>query len=153
VGLMCPECIFVTAALDAVTPHPKCLRVDRKKSTTALTKIVTPEAQKAIIASGLGEYELHLINSFNAPLFWPVRKDNGTVAYRNGTAFFLDAGHGPFGVTACHVVEGWERSCIEHQAGGLQLAGHRQFSPVDWAARVTDKDAEIDIAGSSARTF
>jgi hypothetical protein len=111
-----------------------------------LSKIATPDDQRAVLASGLGEYELHLINSFNVPVFWTVRKENGTISYRNGTAFFLNAGQGPFGVTASHVIDGWRRSCKEQEAGALHLSGHRNLLSIDWTARVIDEDADIDIA-------
>jgi hypothetical protein len=111
-----------------------------------LSKIATPQDQQAVITSGLGRVELELINSFNAPLFWTIRRDNGAVGYRNGTAFFLDAGQGLFGVTANHVVDGWKRCCLEQDAGSLHLSGHRELLAIDWDERVIDADAAIDIA-------
>jgi len=111
-----------------------------------MAKIVTPEEQKAIISSGLGKYELQLVNSFNAPLFWTIRKEDGTLGFRNGTAFFLNAGQRPFGVTAWHVVEGWKRSRAEQGGERLQLAGDQNSLAIDWAARVIDEDPAIDIA-------
>jgi hypothetical protein len=112
----------------------------------ALSKIATPQDQQAVITSGLGRAELELINSFNVPLFWGIRKDSGAIGYRNGTAFFLNAGQRPFGVTATHVIEGWKRSCLEQEAGPLYLSGHRELLTIDWDARVIDADASIDIA-------
>lgn len=53
---------------------------------------------------GLGEAELELVGSFCAPLYWVTgRMPDGSPIARNGTAFFLNAGQGVFGVTACHV--------------------------------------------------
>jgi hypothetical protein len=43
------------------------------------------------------------------------------VRVRNGTAFFLDAGNGPFCVTASHVVEGWKQDCKNLNVVALQL--------------------------------
>jgi hypothetical protein len=111
-----------------------------------LPKIATPQDQQAVITSGLGRIELELINSFNAPLFWTIRRNYGAVGYRNGTAFFLDAGEGPFGVTASHVIDGWKRSCAEQEAGPLHLSGHRELLAIDWNERVIDADTAIDIA-------
>jgi hypothetical protein len=108
--------------------------------------IATAEDQRAIITSGLGKFELEMINGFNVPLFWTVRRADGSLRYRNGTAFFLNAGERPLGVTASHVIAGWMRSRAEEEATPLQLAGHREFLAIDWAARVVDDDPEIDIA-------
>jgi hypothetical protein len=107
-------------------------------------KIVTAEELQAILSSGLGKYELHLFNSFNVPLFWTVLKHGTT--YRNGTAFFLNAGQGPFGVTASHVIDGWHRSRAQEGASSLCLMGHRELLEIDWSARVIDQDADLDIA-------
>jgi len=55
-----------------------------------------------------GEAELELAGSFCAPLYWVVgRLPDGSPIARNGTAFFLNAGQGVFGVTACHVEPIW----------------------------------------------
>jgi hypothetical protein len=48
----------------------------------------------------LGEAELALAASFCAPLYWVNRIDARQIEVKNGGAFFLDAGDGPFGVTA-----------------------------------------------------
>lgn len=111
-----------------------------------MSKIATAEDQRAVLESGLGKYELGLINSFNVPLFWMVRNDDGTPRFRNGTAFFLNAGSRLFGVTASHVIEGWRRSCAEHGPSHLYLSGHRERLCIDWDARVIDDDPGIDIA-------
>jgi len=57
-----------------------------------LPKITTPQDQRAILDCGLGKFELKVINSFNLPLFWMVPNEDGTERYRDGTAFFLNAG-------------------------------------------------------------
>jgi hypothetical protein len=111
-----------------------------------LSTIVTTEDQRAAITSGLGKYELEMINRFNVPLIWSVPLADGTLRYRNGTAFFLNPSERPFGVTASHVITGWEQSRVENSGGALHLAGHREFLEIDWAARVIDDDPEIDIA-------
>jgi hypothetical protein len=62
------------------------------------------------MAGGLGKVELEFVMSLTAPLYWITRDGNGFRA-RNGSAFFLNAGQGVFGVTANHVIEGWKRDC------------------------------------------
>ena len=39
------------------------------------------------------------------PLFWCIPDNQGNPTVKNGTMFFLDAGEGPFAVTASHVYE------------------------------------------------
>ena len=67
---------------------------------------LTVEEAKALIKAGLGKAELGFVVSIAAPLYWVMRQD-GKLKARNGSAFFLDAGDGPFGVTAAHVVAEW----------------------------------------------
>jgi len=58
---------------------------------------------------GLGEAELALVASFCAPLYWVNSIDVRQIEVKNGSAFFLDAGKGSFGVTAYHVVKRWRQ--------------------------------------------
>jgi hypothetical protein len=88
------------------------------------------EEGKAIIQGGLGRYELELVTSFCAPLYWAVRDAASSMRSRNGTAFFLDAGQGLFGVTACHVIDGWQASRASEDAGPL-----RALEALDWVFR------------------
>ena len=39
-------------------------------------------------------------------MVWETLGEDGEVVHRNGTAFFLEAGEGPFVVTAAHVFQG-----------------------------------------------
>lgn len=107
---------------------------------------LTKEEAKAIMKGGLGRYELELVTSFCAPLFWVVRAADGSVTCRNGTAFFLEAGSGPFAVTAAHVVAGWAASKANFNTGPLSLAGNGQSTALVWDARVIDVHPDIDIA-------
>jgi hypothetical protein len=104
------------------------------------------EEAKAIMRGGLGKYELELVTSFCAPLYWAIRRDNGDVHSRNGTTFFLDAGEGLFAVTACHVIEGWRKSKQTEDAGPLRVAGNGSSVQLDWDACVIEEHPEIDIA-------
>jgi len=104
---------------------------------------------RALIHGGLGKYELELVISFCAPLAWTVRSQNGDIRTRNGTAFFLDAGEGTFGVTACHVIEGvggWRQSKELEEAGPLRVAGTGHSVLLDWDACVIDAHPGIDVA-------
>lgn len=101
---------------------------------------------KAIMHGGLGRCELELVTSFCAPLYWAVRSHDQKIRSRNGTAFFLDAGQGVFGVTACHVIEGWRVSRRSEDAGPLRLAGNGSSVALDWNARFIDMHPCIDIA-------
>jgi hypothetical protein len=91
-------------------------------------------------------YELKLVTSFATPLYWAIRKEDRSIGTRNGTAFFLDAGQKPLGVTACHVIDGWKRSRAEQDGGPLRLGGQGASVLVDWDERVIDANSEIDIA-------
>jgi hypothetical protein len=100
----------------------------------------------AIMRNGLGEYELRLVTSFCAPIYWVVgRKPDRSPIARNGTAFFLNPGSGVFGVTACHVIRGWTRDRRDG-AGPLCIAANGDPIEVDWSARVIAAHSAIDIA-------
>jgi hypothetical protein len=106
---------------------------------------LTIDEAKAIMSGGLGRYELELVTSFCAPLYWAIRRD-GVILLRNGTAFFLDTSHGVFGVTACHVVDGWHTSRNTEDAGPLRLAGNGSSVEINWDKRAIDAHSGIDIA-------
>ena len=67
----------------------------------------TREEATKMLQGDFGLAIKELMYSFVAPLLWERLTDNGEVALRNGTAFFLDAGEGVMMVTACHVYEGY----------------------------------------------
>lgn len=104
------------------------------------------EEAKAIMQGGLAQVELELVTSFCAPLYWALPYDAGGIRTRNGTAFFLDAGFGVFGVTANHVIEGWKASRLSGAAGSLLLGSNGVPLLLDWDARQIDAHVEIDIA-------
>jgi hypothetical protein len=112
----------------------------------SLEQQLSVDEGRALIHGGLGEYELQLVISFCAPLGWRVQAENGDIHSRNGTAFFLDAGGGVFGVTASHVIEGWRQSRKIEDASSLRVAGNGYSLQLDWDARVIDAHAGIDIA-------
>jgi len=89
--------------------------------TSTLPPALTEAEAKAIMAAGLGEAELKFVISVTAPLYWIIRETGGTSRVRNGSAFFLDAGEGPFAVTANHVIAGWKEDRTAREVVALQL--------------------------------
>jgi hypothetical protein len=116
------------------------------EQTGDITPPLSKEEAIAIMRGGLGEAELKLVASFCAPIYWvKARLSHGTLVTDNGTAYFLDAGNGVFGVTACHVVHGWMRD-RQKGAGPLCLATKGGPIELDWSARVIASHSAIDIA-------
>jgi hypothetical protein len=108
-------------------------------------KITTISEAKRVMAAGLGEVELKLAISFSTAIFWATVKE-GRLRSRNGTAFFLNTGERLFGVTACHVIDGWKQCPAVERPGPLRLAGMGTSIRLDWDQRLIDMDASIDIA-------
>src|SRR5947209_1369787 len=81
-----------------------------------LPPIRNEQEARAIMAGGLGRAELEFATSITAPLYWIIREAPRQYRVRNGSAFFLDAGQGPFAVTARHVIEGFRH---DSAAGNL----------------------------------
>jgi hypothetical protein len=107
---------------------------------------LSKEEAIAIMRGGLGEAELALAASFCAPIYWVIgRHADGAPIARNGTAFLLDAGEGVFGVTACHVIDGWIRD-RKAGTGPLCIATNGNPLVLDWDNRVIAAHAGIDIA-------
>jgi hypothetical protein len=102
------------------------------------------EEAKAIMAGGLGEFELRLVTSFCVPLAWREYDDRGAIVPRNGTAFFLDTGESVIGVTAQHVIAGYRDS--DARKGPLTLTTNGVGIPLDLNARIIDSHPGIDIA-------
>jgi hypothetical protein len=101
---------------------------------------------KAIMAGGLGDYELQRVAAYCAPLYWAVPDTSRKFGSHNGTAFFLNVGEGVFAVTACHVINGWKNSRATEDAGPLRLGGNSQSVVIDPDRDVISMDSEIDIA-------
>lgn len=112
-------------------------------SDNAEILVLTHEEAKQIMLSGLGEAELRFATSLTAPIWWVIKNPNGTFFTKNGSAFFLDAGEGPFGVTANHVIEGWRRDCAEKMVVACQIGRDLTF---EFDRRRIDSHVEIDIA-------
>jgi hypothetical protein len=102
---------------------------------------------KAIILGGLGKEELKFAASVTAPLFWMLRRANGSVMVKNGSVFFLDAGQGVFAVTAAHVV----LECLEDSKSPdflkCMIGGNGKSVPMGRLDdRIIDAHPGIDIA-------
>jgi hypothetical protein len=97
------------------------------------------------MASGLGKAEAEFATSITTPLYWVVREDD-RYRPRNGSAFFLDAGAGPFGVTANHVIEGWRQDQANGKvATSLQL-GHDFELDLSKRNSIIAAHVDLDIA-------
>jgi hypothetical protein len=110
----------------------------------AMSRQVSEEEAKRIMASGLGEAELRCITSITAPLFWVDKQGEKEFKARNGSVFFLDAGEGSFAVTAAHVIQGWRDDCRSENIVTLQVGD----LPVDFdgAHAIIASHAAMDIA-------
>src|SRR5262245_24029018 len=80
------------------------------------------ENEARVLMSRLGKVENELVGSFTAPLWWVLREADGSFVARNGSAFFLDAGRGVFGVTAHHVLEQLAQDRKTSNVVAVQLA-------------------------------
>ena len=96
------------------------------------------------MAAGLGKAELEFVTSIAAPIFWVIREESGRCRWRNGSAFFLDAGAGPFAVTAQHVIAGWRTDHCSGNVGALQISG----LPIDFTGQnqIINAHEGLDIA-------
>ena len=80
------------------------------------------EQEARRIMSVLGKAEGEFAASLIVPIYWVIQEEGARVRARNGTAFFVDAGEGPFGVTASHVLEGWREDSRTNRIRSLQLS-------------------------------
>jgi hypothetical protein len=110
-----------------------------------LPPIRNEDEARAIMAAGLGRAELEFATAVTAPLYWIIRGSDKRYRARNGSAFFLDAGEGPFAVTANHVIEGWRGDCAETNVVALQLG---RDLPLDFEGKnvIIAAHPAIDIA-------
>jgi hypothetical protein len=112
-----------------------------------MLKLVTTEQEaRAIMAAGLGKAELEFAASVTAPLYWVVREPDKPYRARNGSAFFLDAGNGQFGVTANHVIEGWRRDRADVKTATPLQLGHDLILDLDGKNSVIAAHSDLDIA-------
>jgi hypothetical protein len=106
---------------------------------------VTSESEaRALMGAGLARAELEFVMSVTAPLFWIMREAEGGYRVRNGSAFFLDAGGGVFGVTAAHVIDECRQALGSGRVVSVQLGD--QGLDLDGRNAIIAADAAIDIA-------
>jgi hypothetical protein len=118
---------------------------DNDTGSVAPPPSLTREEAIAIMRGGLGEAELALVASFCAPLYWVNPIDVRQIEVKNGSAFFLDAGTGPFWVTSYHVIRKWQ----EHRTNGcgpLRLGGEGNSVEFNFEDRKIAFHRGIDIA-------
>jgi hypothetical protein len=104
------------------------------------------EEAKAVIRGGLGKAELEFIASVTAPLFWILRRSDGTEQVKSGSVFFLDAGKGVFAVTASHVVEECLNDTRAPTFVQCMIGGHGRTAYFHLGDRIIDAHHDIDIA-------
>ncbi|MES0404065.1 MAG: hypothetical protein ABUJ93_11280, partial [Hyphomicrobium sp.] len=63
----------------------------------------------ALLKGGLGKALVNVAANYVMPIYWVAAQDGQPLIPGNGSAFLLDAGQGPFLVTAGHVFEGYRR--------------------------------------------
>lgn len=93
---------------------------------------------KQMLEDGLGEVYHRIAMSCSVPFAWTRRGEDRVLHV--GTAFFVDAGRGPFAVTARHVVEGYRRD-----AAAGPVACFLGRAPLDVEAAILSEDPELDI--------
>ena len=95
----------------------------------------------------LGQIALGSARSMTAPLFWTLGDQMGVETMKNGSIFFLDAGHGVFGVTAAHVVGSYMQDSANPLFRRCMIARHERAPyPVDLRGRVIEQHEGMDIA-------
>jgi len=85
-----------------------------------------------LIAAGYSDQFVRMANDCSTWLFWyrPVNRSQYEIVNK-GSVFFVDAGAGPFGVTASHVIHGLLCAKRSHQDVGVQL-GNISLDPSEW---------------------
>src|SRR2546428_11243893 len=84
-----------------------------------------------------------------APIFWHTRATQQRNTLMNsGTVIFVDAGSGPFVISARHVLEGFRKDRVEYHELVCQLDGIRGFLPIRFnpIERLIAEDKQADIA-------
>jgi hypothetical protein len=100
------------------------------------------EASRAIRA-GFAKVLRELAFACSAPIYWYSDMGPSRSAVMNsGTIFFVDAGHGPIGVTARHVIQAYREATLAHPHIICQIAS----VPIDPLKALIAEDSRRDIA-------
>jgi Trypsin-like peptidase domain len=78
------------------------------------TRLTDTEAI-ALARGDFGRAALEAVSHFAAPIFWIYADQSDQLLVNNGTAFFVDAGAGPFVVTANHVFQSARRATSQNR--------------------------------------
>lgn len=102
---------------------------------------ISPEQARSLIGGKLGTYYRHILMNSCSPLFWHGLDENDgeRVIKHNGTVTFASVGEEVVGITAAHVVRGFER----------EPASSAPFLQIGDAAYLLDVmaiDDKLDIA-------
>jgi hypothetical protein len=101
------------------------------------------EKATQIIRAGFVDVLLDVAFNCSAPIYWfRVTSDQRGPVLANGTVFFVDAGAGPFAVTARHVLEGYRKSAREHPHTLCEIGG----VSFDLLGNLIAEDHNTDIA-------
>jgi hypothetical protein len=101
-------------------------------------KPLTTNDTRVVVAGDLGSHLARVPQLYATP----IHRRGPTGEIRNGTTFFLDCGHGLFGVTARHVYDELVRNTA---AGCLCYIGLCE-EPFDLASRGISRGRAVDIA-------
>jgi hypothetical protein len=109
-----------------------------------MTNFTDPTKEEAIamLSGGLGKSLIHAATLYVMPLWWICSESGQPKILQNGSCFILDCGHGPFVVTAAHVLQGFKRD-RENQADTVSLIGELRF---DLTERLIASHAIYDVA-------
>jgi hypothetical protein len=104
----------------------------------------TPEEAKRLAAGDLGRALQEAALQYTVPIYWTTTaRPNGVDdQLRNGTTFFVDAGRGPFGVTAGHVYDGF----VDVATTSVKCQIGRSTMPFDLRERLIARGRDVDIA-------
>ena len=103
--------------------HEVILPAADRRRYAGLRTMPTDEAEgRRLIAAGYSDQFVQMANDCSTWLFWyrPVGRSQYELLNK-GTVFFVDAGSGPFGVTAHHVIDGLRRAKRSYGDVSVQL--------------------------------
>jgi hypothetical protein len=90
----------------------------------SVNKDLSKEEAIRAIRAGFGKVLANVAFQCSAPIYWftITRGSRGTVM-NSGTIFFVDAGHGPIGITARHVIEGYREAHANNPDTACEVGG------------------------------